>query len=658
MNRRYERLLATGRRKITRDDGEDIYLVVIDEYAYYSATIGKKQDREEFAALARDLIARGRAAGVILILATQRPSHQIIDPSMRDLFAYRLAFRCTTDSSSDVVLGQGWAGKNYTAAEIDPLARGVAWLLSETGVPRRIKTAWLDDDTTSSTWPPTPPGSAARTRPHDRHHRPQPPGRPQHRPARTGPEHCQESVDTQTGCGRSSRTTPTPRSPTASCAPTRAASPAATSNPSPLMTRLADDIDAAIGEAVTGLRGFGYSWADIGYPARRHPPGRPATLGSPLIGTAATVPLTPGLDTGPGMGASADDTPPSIGWADFLAAEHQHTATGGCTHPSGCAAASTPSTWPPANCAPVYDTTTEPGGVLLTSCGNRRETVCPACSAVYKRDARQLVRAGLSGGKGVPETITAHPCVFATFTAPSFGPVHARRMRGKTVLPCRPRRDAKARRCPHGRDISCPARHGEHDPRLGRALCGDCYDYTAAVLFNAYAGRPVAPVHHLPAPPPRPPGRAHPESAPRHWSRIRYVKVAEYQARGVVHFHAVIRLDAPGDDYQPPPPAFTTDLLCRRHRPGRRRRHRAHRPRAIRPAGPVTLRFGTQVDTRPIRHGDDLPGTGRKLSVQAVGNYIAKYATKALDAPGLPDRPLRSGHDIDGAALPLATTGG
>ena len=34
--------------------------------------------------------------------------------------------------------------------------------------------------------------------------------------------------------------------------------------------------------------------------------------------------------------------------------------------------------------------------------------------------------------------------------------------------------------------------------------------------------------------------------------RIRYVKVAEYQARGVVHFHAVIRLDGPGEDYQPP----------------------------------------------------------------------------------------------------------
>ena len=66
---------------------------------------------------------------------------------MRDLFSWRLAFRCTTDSSSDVVLGHGWASEGYTAADIDPRARGVGWLLSETGVPRRIKTAWLDDDT-------------------------------------------------------------------------------------------------------------------------------------------------------------------------------------------------------------------------------------------------------------------------------------------------------------------------------------------------------------------------------------------------------------------------------------------------------------------------------------------------------------------------------
>src|ERR1700761_9277164 len=146
MNDRYKKLLATGRRKITRHDGEPVYLIPIDEYAYFSATVGTKQQRDTFAGLSRDLVARGRAAGVIIVLATQRPSHQVIDPSMRDLFSYRWAFRSTTDGSSAVVLGQGWASEGYTAADIDPLARGVGWLLSETGVPRRIKSAYLTDE--------------------------------------------------------------------------------------------------------------------------------------------------------------------------------------------------------------------------------------------------------------------------------------------------------------------------------------------------------------------------------------------------------------------------------------------------------------------------------------------------------------------------------
>jgi S-DNA-T family DNA segregation ATPase FtsK/SpoIIIE len=145
MNDRYDTLLAAGQRKITPQSGEPVYLVVIDEYAYFSATVGTKAQQAEFSALTRDLVARGRAAGVIVILATQRPSHQVIDPSLRDLFGYRWAFRCTTDSSSDTVLGHGWASEGYTAASIDPLARGVSWLLSETGVPRRVKAAYMSD---------------------------------------------------------------------------------------------------------------------------------------------------------------------------------------------------------------------------------------------------------------------------------------------------------------------------------------------------------------------------------------------------------------------------------------------------------------------------------------------------------------------------------
>ena len=345
------------------------------------------------------------------------------------------------------------------------------------------------------------------------------------------------------------------------------------------------------------------------------------------------------------MGESADDTTGSITWAGFLAAERQLTATGCCQHPIRLRGRIDAIDLATGELAPVYDTTTEPGGVLMTACGNRRGTVCPACSAVYKRDARQLVQAGLSGGKGVPETGAAHPCVFATLTAPSFGPVHARRKRGTTVLPCRPRRDANARRCPHGRDISCPKRHHDDDPRLGRPMCGDCYDYTAAVLFNAHAGELW---------------RRFTTYLPRHFARltgltltelrevvaIRYVKVAEYQARGVVHFHAIIRLDAPGEDCQPPAAFFTAAMLCDAIGQAAATAAITTDPAPGRPA--ITLRFGRQTDARPVRHGPDLPGTGRALSVRAVANYIAKYATKALDAPGIPDRPLRSALDITG----------
>ena len=266
----------------------------------------------------------------------------------------------------------------------------------------------------------------------------------------------------------------------------------------------------------------------------------------------------------------------------------------------------------------------------------------PPCSSVYKRDARQLVRAGLAGGKGIPDTITAHPCVFATLTAPSFGPVHSRRMRGNTVLPCRPRRDAKTRRCPHGRDISCPTRHADTDPRLGQPMCPDCYDYDAAVLFNAHAGdlwRRF--VTYLPRQLARRLGITCKRL--RALARIRYVKVAEYQARGVVHFHAVIRLDAPGDGYRPPPPGIDAAMLCDAIRQA------ATAIRLTAADGPgtaVTLTFGAPqgTDVRPIRR-DDLAGTGQPLNHQAVANYIAKYATKTLTAPGLP--PHRLQHQVD-----------
>ena len=42
-------------------------------------------------------------------------------------------------------------------------------------------------------------------------------------------------------------------------------------------------------------------------------------------------------------------------------------------------------------------------GAIYTPCNNRRSGVCPPCSEVYRADTYQLIRAGLSGGKAVPE---------------------------------------------------------------------------------------------------------------------------------------------------------------------------------------------------------------------------------------------------------------
>ncbi|HEY0933250.1 MAG TPA: replication initiator, partial [Trebonia sp.] len=55
----------------------------------------------------------------------------------------------------------------------------------------------------------------------------------------------------------------------------------------------------------------------------------------------------------------------------------------------------------------------------------------------------------------------------------------------------------------------------------------------------------------------------------------------------------------------------------------------------------LRLRFGEQVDTRPV-----LDRQGDGLTTAAVANYIAKYATKTANAPGLPTFRVRDLHEI------------
>lgn len=145
MESRYRELLARGARKITPGDGLALHLVVCDELAFYLAAEDRKQ-RTEFAELLRDLVARGRAAGVIVCAATQKPASDVVPSALRDLFGFRLALRCNTPQASDTILGQGWASAGYSAATISPGQRGVGYLLAEDGLPARIRAFHLADE--------------------------------------------------------------------------------------------------------------------------------------------------------------------------------------------------------------------------------------------------------------------------------------------------------------------------------------------------------------------------------------------------------------------------------------------------------------------------------------------------------------------------------
>ncbi|MGZ5418807.1 MAG: replication initiator [Nocardioides sp.] len=278
----------------------------------------------------------------------------------------------------------------------------------------------------------------------------------------------------------------------------------------------------------------------------------------------------------------------------------------------------------------VYSSDREFDGYTYTRCGNRRASVCPSCSHEYKGDAWHLLICGLAGGRGIPASVADRPATFATFTAPSFGPVHGLRQQG----PCRARRDKPL--CVHGQPLWYSRRHEPGDRHLGEPLCPDCYEYVGHVLWQWHAPelwrrftialqRRLAKACDLPV------------ARFRERCRISYSKVVEFQARGIVHFHVPIRLDGPeGPDGDPCTLPLTTAVL----------------EDAIQDAAVAVtvdtpaladgrryrLHWGNQIDCRSITGQTDRD-TSRSVALvhpEQVAAYLAKYLTKATEDFGLP----------------------
>jgi len=286
----------------------------------------------------------------------------------------------------------------------------------------------------------------------------------------------------------------------------------------------------------------------------------------------------------------------------------------------------------------TYHTSEEPDGVLLLPCRNRRASVCPACSRTYAADTWQLVAAGLRGGKGLPSSVATHPRVFATLTAPSFGPVHTIRGRG---VPCqRPVRTL----CPHGVDLSCVAMHRPGEAVVGTPVCPQCFDYRGLVVFNALApklwARTVMEIRRRLA--------ALSGISVRQVNTavcLSYTKVAEYQRRGAIHLHAVFRLDARSTEAepQPPPAPFHEPSLLVAAIHAAAPRVSIDIPAADRrDAVLAVVRWGRQLDVAVITSSQpeqttngDRAAPQDRTPARAVANYLAKYVTKALPAHGI-----------------------
>lgn len=118
MEDRFKQMQA---EKLKRWTGPEIY-IIIDEYIDIKLKAPKAQP------YIIDIACKGRAAGLHLIICTQRPTRQIIDGAIRACLPAVLALRCSSAQESRNLLDQNGAEKlphHGTGLYVTPAAVGI-----------------------------------------------------------------------------------------------------------------------------------------------------------------------------------------------------------------------------------------------------------------------------------------------------------------------------------------------------------------------------------------------------------------------------------------------------------------------------------------------------------------------------------------------------
>lgn len=125
-------------------------VLVVDEAAELFS--GVSRDSRKLAAdaaeLLRSLVSLGRAAGYIVILATQKPTVDTLPSAIRDLTTIRVSFAVRADNAAAAILGSDWYGSEGDASPlgISRQERGMAVVGDDAGEFVRVQTSLITKD--------------------------------------------------------------------------------------------------------------------------------------------------------------------------------------------------------------------------------------------------------------------------------------------------------------------------------------------------------------------------------------------------------------------------------------------------------------------------------------------------------------------------------
>jgi S-DNA-T family DNA segregation ATPase FtsK/SpoIIIE len=139
VDRRFAKLVAEGRTKAVPGDGWEPIALIVDELAAFIDITDRKL-RAQIVSVLRDILSRGPACLVAVVLATQKPEDKVVPSQIRDVCGQKVALATTTPQMTNTILGTGWASKGATAHLLGENDKGAAFFLEDGKRLRRVQT--------------------------------------------------------------------------------------------------------------------------------------------------------------------------------------------------------------------------------------------------------------------------------------------------------------------------------------------------------------------------------------------------------------------------------------------------------------------------------------------------------------------------------------